>query len=651
MKFIFKRLGQIIAETTLENGHTYIIGRHKDCDFILQDETLSRKHVKIYQSESSQNWVIECFSTKGGLIFQGEDVDGLELEDSVSLALQNYTFDFVLEQEAPQSSVAEASSQGLPAITPQANAPADLPASLPASLPANAPIEENHTFTSATQCLDTSNLIYSLYIYIENESADHVELEQRDTWVIGRSEACDIFIDYKSLSRNHLKITKLDSQFTVEDLGGSNGSSLNDSPMQANKSYPFVANDRIAVGDLNLVFEIRDKDFEQKITNLPTTTTEEEDSSQNIMPFPKVILEEETEDEEDIKKSFFNKKKILMFGIGFIAIGMALFFGFEKEDEQEIQAAKQDQENATAIRKSYDLARQFLQEQKYQFCIDEIKGLHNLTPYYEDSAQILTACETAAQNKKILEEAEQKEKKKKETEEKIQKLAQECLEKEPTFQTIQDVNMCASEILQLDPSNSIISNIKRRMEDKEIAKRIKADKKTGYKNLISGKRFLFYKAKKVEAYSEQTGHAEDLLKAVAAYKRFIKASGSLSALAQLRKTAQEKVDTIQSNHDKISNELYSKCENLINAKKMKLAYYECKKILKFKPEDRKSIEYMNKAARYLRDGLKEKYEKSVMKESLSNVDEAQHLWKQIIEQDIKEGHYYIKADVLLKKYR
>ena len=44
-------------------------------------------------------WVVESISELGGLYLEGEEVDGAELEDSVSLALKSYTLEFIAEKE------------------------------------------------------------------------------------------------------------------------------------------------------------------------------------------------------------------------------------------------------------------------------------------------------------------------------------------------------------------------------------------------------------------------------------------------------------------------------------------------------------------------------------------------------------------------
>jgi len=53
------------------------------------------------------------------------------------------------------------------------------------------------------------------------------DLDQKTT-VIGRSSTCDILVDQDSISRNHAKITIEDGKATIEDMGSTNGTFVND---------------------------------------------------------------------------------------------------------------------------------------------------------------------------------------------------------------------------------------------------------------------------------------------------------------------------------------------------------------------------------------------------------------------------------------
>jgi len=50
--------------------------------------------------------------------------------------------------------------------------------------------------------------------------------------VVGRGSDCDIQIDRDSVSRRHARFYRVDEQWFVEDLGSTNGSYINDAPVQ-----------------------------------------------------------------------------------------------------------------------------------------------------------------------------------------------------------------------------------------------------------------------------------------------------------------------------------------------------------------------------------------------------------------------------------
>ena len=66
------------------------------------------------------------------------------------------------------------------------------------------------------------------------------------TLVVGRSSKADIQIDQESVSRSHAQIVARDGVVTVEDLGSTNGTIVNDEPIEG--SYQLRHGDLIKVG-------------------------------------------------------------------------------------------------------------------------------------------------------------------------------------------------------------------------------------------------------------------------------------------------------------------------------------------------------------------------------------------------------------------
>ena len=641
MKLILKYFGTVIKEHSLKKGQEYLIGRHEECDFVLKEETgLSRKHIKIYQSDKTGNWIVESISEWGGLYLDGEEIEAIELEQSCSLALKNYVLEFIKEdnfQEKEQEREEKAEEKGDLALDLQSDTKT-----------------RGTTFNEGTKILADSNLIHSLYIYIFGEFSNHVRLSEGQNWIIGRAEECDISIDYSILTRKHLQISKIEEKFYVKDLGSSNKTFLNDQELEPHKEMLLRANDKISVSDLKIVFEVRNKNYEKMMSQLPVLAEKSSGGLNNLpeMAIPKVVLEDTPPEEAGTgsKKPLLNTKRIIILVL-LAVLGIGLYFKYESEQERKKALAElqknQEQENKLEV--FYREALANLEQQRYQLCIDQLEELHQNSPmgYFKDSQQLLIQCQNALENQRHKEEYLAQEKAKKETEEKIKKIVDECKKQfaENKIQTEDDLNQCAAELLGgLDPANTDISTIRMEIAEKANLKMLEEQKKETYRNTIQSKRALYNKAKNIRDQNKP-------LKAVAAYNVFLKSARGVSSLQELYQQAASERDEIQTKYDNELNQLYQSCEVLIHNNKMKEAYYDCKKVLTFKEDDKKAKKYVQQAQLTLQKELKPVYGQSMLDESFSRIEEAIKLWSEILEKDIEGGYYYQKAASQIQKYK
>ena len=91
------------------------------------------------------------------------------------------------------------------------------------------------------------NLRHELDYYVD-ESYEVSEDE-----IIGRGRKCDIVINDKYLSSRHLRIFKVSGKFYIEDLGSTNGTFLNGSPL-GDKAIELLDGDKISFGRTNFLF-------------------------------------------------------------------------------------------------------------------------------------------------------------------------------------------------------------------------------------------------------------------------------------------------------------------------------------------------------------------------------------------------------------
>ena len=637
MILIVKYFGKPIKELSLEEGQEYIIGRSKDCELaLLEDKTLSRRQARLYQSESSGHWMIESLSDKADLYLEGEKISSCEITQNCGFNLKNYSLEFVF----PEPSVV-ASTQ-LKRLDEEKTIDK---------------VETKNSVISSdeeTQLVSPAHLLYSFHISIEGEFSDYINLNVGEKWIIGRSPECDISIDYALLTRKHIEITKRSQAFYIKDLGSSNKTYLNGEVIPPHKEILLKVNDKIHVEDLKILFEVRNTEYEKMMSKLPVLKESDEPDPQSVMPMPKVVLEELTNtglsQNSPFKKLSKKQKPLLFIATALIVaaiFGASFYYESKKEKEVVVNEESGEKTKSTEWDLLYDNAQQQLINRNFFECVSEIKYLQSKAPggKHKDSEKILIECEQGVKLRKEQQAEEAKEKERLKTEEKIKSITSNCVTQynEGRIQTLEQLNECSKELVNLDPSNALISRIKTFIEEKAMQERMAEEEKQKQKQLIQSKKSLYHRAKKLKDQGKT-------LKAVKAYNRFLKSSRGISSLQSLQKQARSERNFIQNKYDSQLENLLNRCFSSIEKEDYKEAYESCNKVLDFKPYEQKAIRSIQTAQEALKSEIKPLYEKSQWHESFSRIDEAKKIWEQILETDIKGGYYYKKAQVQIKKY-
>lgn len=72
-----------------------------------------------------------------------------------------------------------------------------------------------------------------LFVELQKSKIQKVELEIVSSITIGRSDACDVYVDDTKMSRQHLSIEVVNDSFVVTDLNSTNGTRLNRIPLKS----------------------------------------------------------------------------------------------------------------------------------------------------------------------------------------------------------------------------------------------------------------------------------------------------------------------------------------------------------------------------------------------------------------------------------
>ena len=498
----------------------------------------------------------------------------------------------------------------------------------------------------------------------EDEKDQTVVLEDNDKWILGRDPSCDICIEDRNISREHFEITREDQDFFISDLGSSNGTALNGEFIEPHKPRPFKSGSTISILEIEIFFDIIDPSIKKESVNLPvvqnTPETPLTPSSQQPLPAlsmpstPNVIMGETmlSPVPKDISSS--RKKRFIILGsLAVLAIGGAFYFNFYQDNKepstedttagegnnplQQLDVAKQEQ-----VKELYNLAKQLYQMQKYELCVEKLNTLESLIPFYEQSSDLIQACQNGADNLRTQIEIERRNKEKEKISALISSNIKECKEKFSSFESIEGVKQCLAPTIENDPENFEVTELISKMEMKLVEKKQRQIQRQALKKSIKNSLSIYNKAKQLKTDGK-------ILKAISAYKSFLKKKHT-SSVADTVQTAQQELENMETELDNKLTTAMTSCENLINSKKYKEAHQACQTALTVIPNHKPALQYIQTAVKEINKQLKILYEESVLNESLGQIEIAKKIWNKILEKDIPNGNYYKKARGKLDKY-
>ena len=653
-----------------------IVGRFKN-NLISLDASygVSREHLKITPVDSD-SWKVECVSHLGGLIFNKKEVSECIIKENDSFSLQDYIFTLHKEKEETKQ---ETSSQSIDRPSGselslsqsfQPNEDGDQEPDLPfATNSAQSPVfssedKEGSQFTeSPTVMSDHLKDHLKPYLVIslsEDEEDKVIDISDKETWIVGREPSSDICIEDINISRHHFKIIKKDSDFFIEDLESSNGTSINGKLIKPKVPQTLNSGDIISILNIEMFFEIRNVNFEKKrkaslpavVSPQPSLESPQQDSEQaSHVPaiIPNAVLGETLMTQAPGKKS--STKRILLILSTFLIIGGgAFFFNSEKEkDSSELSdftgtgtfesLTDEEKEN---VKNLYILSQQQYQMKKFELCNQTLEQLHNLVPFYQESQELITTCKNGAESVQIQLEIENQKKQEEQERKKLREIVSECKGRFKSFQTLEELEGCLSEAITIDPEDEELNVLRLDFETQQTTQRQRQEQLQKMRNWVAKETKIYNQAKKIK-------DDDQLLKAIDAYKNFLLRDhpSSLHPLVQTaRKELFEMEQTVQTQIDSFMNS----CKELMVSKKYKQAYQRCQDVFIVSPKNKTAQQTIHKVVAELEEKFKPIFNESVINESLGQVEIAKKQWNLIIEQDIPNGKYSRKAQKKLSKY-
>lgn len=665
-RVVAKFRGEEIGDIVLEDGQEYIAGRGSECDIVLGEQRgISRQHLKFFQRDGV--WLVESLSRFIPINLGDEAHETIELSQDAVFSIPPYDFYFFSENgDAAKDEPESAPDMGL--HSPK------LPTFSESHKPAQ-PVDESDGDTSAKFNMDATQagavtLVPYLKITSPNSTENEVLKLEGNHWIAGRESTCEIFLDDQRVSRKHFEMARTNEGFFVTDLGSSNGTKVNGIKIPPHEPKRVESGDSLSVLQIEMVFEIHDVLFSDRVSNLPAVVPAGNQmmpgfpspwGQQAMMPyqfnpqFPVpfeeskglVLKDRSTWTKENLRKVNW-KKNFPRIAIGLLipVLLIGLVSGGKKKEKPANPNTsdafdKMTKDQKAAIQDTFNLARNLYTQGKYELCLTELAKLHEMIPVYKNSKELQAFCNQGHILVQRKRDQERKQREKAMVTKKIDSIIAGCKFKLKGKGSVDETRSCLSGAIELNPEEprvvEMIQNAQSRVEEQKLIAKQRAERVERRQRALS----IYHRAKSLY----KTG---DLLKSIEEYNRFLDAYAT--GLSEEKKLAHRDIASIHQKIDVQIKEFLDQCKSLGDKHDYKNAYLACDKALKVDPKNEAARTARDTMLRSLQRQMKAIYEDSVLEESLGNVDSAKVKWQKIVQEDLEFDDYTKKAKIKLRRY-
>lgn len=642
--------GQEIALLDLETGNQYIIGRGSNCNIQLPNEKgISRQHLKVFEQDSI--WMIELLSKTGSLILDGENTSAIELSNDCRFSVP--PFEFVFEFGELQESAAEGSATDEPAMEQTASRLENL--SQEAEDIDNIDITSGGNTSEGSGLSDSTlagvvNLVPMLRIKNEKTGEEYSLKLDGHIWTAGRTPDSEIHIPENAISRKHFEIALVGNSYSIKDLNSSNGTNLNGKSLTPNEIFEINSGDKISIRHISILFEVVDKNFEQKLAGIKELALVTPEVSQlnemgmDVYQGPAVIKMESPEENGFLGNP--KVKKALMIGAPILLVLAMFAGGGEPSDEGKKDGSSNAPETVTSpedlaeAKHLLEVAKGHYISRNYSFCVTQLQKLHNIVPSYEDSKELEGFCQQAIELEQEQADRDAIERNKTEVQAKIQTIIDNCEASKTPTMTSAEMQICLQPALELSPEEPRAIALVSEIEIKETNEANAQQQQQARAARIRAGKNAYSAALRMEKQGK-------LKTAKKKYYSFIRGGYGLS---NEESKARRSIASIDKRLDAQVMKSVTDCESFLNSGKYKDAIKNCKKALSIDSSNSKANAAIQKVNGKLRIEMKKIYSQSVLEENFGNIEAAKSQWKEIVEKSVPGEDYYKKAKDKLKKY-
>jgi pSer/pThr/pTyr-binding forkhead associated (FHA) protein len=636
--------GKVVQELSLSPEQTYIAGRREDCDIVLGHEKgISREHIRF--SYSDGKWNFEVLSQFGDVLVDGENVTRAVLEGSQRFFLQPYEFEY-----------SETSTD---------------------IVPSNSVVRSKVDINEKTFIGSTVGIPFVKVVDENGATKELFRLESGDTWVAGRDSSCAIVIRDQRVSRRQFEIRRHGQQFLIIDLGSVNGTLLNGTPVSSAQAVTIKSGDGVNVLDNQLYFELHDPHFKDRLELVSVAPAnplvinpvqEYVQVPQVYTPPPSAMTPYQpsayTPPSHHQPKSAASKKFDYEMHRTKLIAGAVLFLAFAYYMSEQPSGgppakpggapgrpadafSKLNPEQQILVKQTYQLAKNLYMQGKYELAKAEVAKIFELVPEYEDTKDIERLANEALIIQDQKRRQEELEAAKAETEAKIQTQVTQCKAKINPDMTAEQMEDCLSPVLQFNPDHPAILDLRRQVEELVAQKQARSAEKQEYQGQVARLRSLYSKA-------EASVKEGQVLRAIKEFQAVT--ASKLPDPNDLKGKSRQQIASIQQSLKKKISELTEEADKSYKDQRLRDAVLTLRKAMDVDPDNQETRDKAYKYTQELKKQMMVFYQEGILEESYGNVEGseskpgAKDKWKKIIDIDLPDGEYYIKAKIKLKKY-
>jgi pSer/pThr/pTyr-binding forkhead associated (FHA) protein len=647
---IVKKNGQPHSQYTIEQDRVYTAGRKLDSDIPLEAEkAISREHLKIRLQNNTLN--VECVSKLSNLQVGGTPVLSADLNHGDHFSVGPFEFTF-------QSVVADTQA------TPQGSQVISNP--------------EDKTMIQKSAL--------SAYVRLVNSDGDTTQqfkLEGRDRWQAGRDATAEILISDHRVSRKQFEIRKIEQHYEILDLGSVNGTYINERLLEK-QSVALKSGDLIRVLDHQMVFEVHDPHFFSKVEKLSPALYEvqqEEPPQQEILyeqppdynMQPQLLSTsmggenpyfdqnqgfQEAAPEEDPSVARTKKIRVVILILAIAGGTVYMMGGDGTSAPSQIPSAQAppgadplsslSAQQKSEYKQSLELAKRYFMEGNYDLSLSEVEELmKNYKVIDPDADKLRNTALAAIETQKQLVRQEKEEKERQIMEAKIKASTQDCKKQIQRFKSVEELDACLLEALQLNPAHVLVMDLKAEFESIQAEREVKRQNQAEINRKIQQMRKLFEEAQKIEKEG-------DYIATLAAYETVTKSK--LPDPDKLKKASADRIKKLKAEMAQKIKKFEQEAQGHEQKKNLKQAVLTLREAIKIDPTRDDLKDKADNIKNDLRKQMMEIYQEGILEESFGNVEGgdnrvgAKEKWKKIVDTDLADGEYYQKAYIKLKKY-